>query len=178
MPDDLVIRVRDELDYVVFRLRGLLSLRSVARLREATVKWLLGKGSVLIDVSGVRASQAAMVTVFPTALSLAGGWPSARLILFGASPALGLMLDAERVAQTVPVAQDLPAARALLHQRPPQARRHRDLLRHISAPAAARHFVRDSCAIWSVPQDVTERAELVTTELVANAVQHAQAAVE
>jgi hypothetical protein len=76
--------------------------------------------------------------VFPIALGLAGGWPAARLVLFGANAALRAMLHAQRVPETVPVAEDLPAACALLHQRPTQARRHRDLLMHISAPAAAR----------------------------------------
>jgi anti-sigma regulatory factor (Ser/Thr protein kinase) len=174
MADDLVIRVRDEFDHVVLRLSGLLTLRSVSRLREVTVKWLQGTGCVLIDVSRVRVSKAAMVTVFPTALGLAGGWPAARLVLFGANAALRAMLDAERVPQTVPVAEDLPAACALLHQWPPQVRRHRDLLMHISAPAAARQFVRESCTIWSVPQAVGERAELVVNELVTNVVQHAR----
>lgn len=173
MPDDLVIRVRNELHYVILRLRGFLTLRSVPRLREATVKWLLGTGGVLIDVSRVRASQATMVTVFPTALGLAGGWPSARLVLFGASPTLCSMLHAEGVVQTVPLAPDLPAARTLLHQRPPQARRHRDFPMHTSAPAATRLFVRESCTLWSVPQDVGHRVELVASELVTNAVQHA-----
>ncbi len=83
MADDLVIRVRDELDHVVLRLSGFLTLRSVSRLREVTVEWLQGTGSVLIDVSRVRVSKAAMVTVFPTALGLAGGWPAARLVECG-----------------------------------------------------------------------------------------------
>lgn len=113
-----------------------------------------------------------MVTVFPTALSLAGGWPSARLVLFGANAAMHSMLTSTRIPDTVPLADDLSAARALLHQRPPHVRRHRDLPRHPAAPAAARQFVRDTCALWSVPEAVEERAELVTNELVTNAFQH------
>lgn len=172
MPDDLVIRARNELDYVLLRLRGHLTLRSVPRVREATVKSLLDTGRVLIDLSGLRTPHSAMVTVFPTALSLAGGWPSARLVLFGANAAVRLMLTCARIPDTVPLANDLPAARALLQQRPAHIRRHRDLPRHPAAPAAARLFIRDTCALWSVPPAVEESAELVTSELVTNTIQH------
>lgn len=172
VPDDVVIRVRNELDHVLLRLRGRLILRSVPRLREAMVKSLLGTGHVLIDLSGLCAPQAAMVTVFPTALSLAGGWPTARLVLFGANTAMRSMLTSTRVTDTVPLAEDLPAALALLQQRPPHVRRHRDLPRHPAAPAAARLFLRETCGVWAVPQPVEELAELVTSELVTNAIQH------
>jgi anti-sigma regulatory factor (Ser/Thr protein kinase)/ABC-type transporter Mla MlaB component len=172
--DDLIIRVRKELDHVTLTLRGRLTLRSVPEVREAAVKWLLGTGQVLIDVSRLRATQTAMVTVFPTALDLAGGWPSARLVLFGADATLQSMLKSTSVLDTVSLADDLPAARALLHRRPPRVRRHRDLPMHHAAPAAARLFVREACAAWSVPQETGELAELVANELVTNAVQHAQ----
>jgi anti-sigma regulatory factor (Ser/Thr protein kinase)/anti-anti-sigma regulatory factor len=172
--DDLTIRVRDELDHVVLVLRGRLTLRNASQVREATVKWLLGTGHVVIDVSRLRATQTAMLNVFPTALCLAGGWPTAQLVLFGADTTLRSLLDSTRVPETVPVAEDLPAALALLDQRPLHVRRHRDLPMHHAAPAAARQFVRETCAGWSVPRTVVELAELVCSELVTNAVQHAR----
>lgn len=55
VPDDVVIGVRPELDYVLLRLRGRLTLRSVPRVREATVKSLLRTGRVVIDLSHLRA---------------------------------------------------------------------------------------------------------------------------
>jgi anti-sigma regulatory factor (Ser/Thr protein kinase)/anti-anti-sigma regulatory factor len=174
MADELVIRVHDEVDHAVLRMRGRLSLRTMPRIRDAMVKRLQGTGRVLIDLSNVRASQSAMVTVFATASDLAGGWPSARLVLFGADPALRLMLNSARVPETVPVAADLLAARALLEQRPAQVRRHRDLPMHQAAAAAARAFVRETCLVWSVPDVVEDRAELVCSELVTNAVMHAR----
>ncbi|MBV8992385.1 MAG: ATP-binding protein, partial [Pseudonocardiales bacterium] len=78
-----------------------------------------------------------------------------------------------RIPTTVPLATDLPGARALLKQRPPQVRRHWDIPPHSAAPAAARRFVRETCAAWSLPQAVKELAELVSSELVTNAVKHA-----
>lgn len=59
MPGDLVVGVHKELDHVVLRLRGCLSLRNVPRVREAAVKSLLNAGGVLIDLSQLRSSQAA-----------------------------------------------------------------------------------------------------------------------
>lgn len=174
MLDDLMIRFREEPDYALLTLRGRLSLRSVPQVREAIVKQLLGTGRVLIDMSRLRATQTAMVTVFPAALDAAGGWPSARLVLFGADATLRLILRSTRVPDTVPLADDLPAARALLEQRPPHVRRHRDLPPDHAAPAAARLFVRETCAAWWVGRATGEIVELVSNELVTNAVQHAR----
>ena len=128
----------------------------------------------MIDLSHVRATQTALVSVFPTALDVAGGWPSARLVLAGADTTLHSMLKSIRVLDTMPLADDLVAARALLRRQPPRVRRYRDLPMHRVAPAAARGFVRETCAAWSVPKDTEELAELVATELVTNAVQHAR----
>ncbi|MBV9164470.1 MAG: ATP-binding protein [Pseudonocardiales bacterium] len=173
MSHDLMIGIREEPDHVILRLRGRLSLQNVPRVREATVKSLLGTGRVLIDLSRLRSSPTTFVTVFPAALAVAGGWPSARLVLFGANAAIRTTLLSARIPETVPLAADLPSARALLQQRPPQVRRHRDLPLHNTAPAAARLLVRESCALWSVPQTVREIAELISSELVSNAVEHA-----
>jgi anti-sigma regulatory factor (Ser/Thr protein kinase) len=141
--------------------------------RDAVVKSLLDTGRVMIDLSGLRCRRSALVTVFPTALAQAGGWPSARLVMFGATKALRPLLASAGAPDTVPLAEDLAAARALLEQRPAQLRRHCDLPLHISAPGAARMFVRETCALWSLPEVLTEWAELVSSELVTNAIEHA-----
>lgn len=173
LPAALAIEVREELDYVVLRLAGRLSLRTVPRVREITVKSLLGKGRVVIDVSRLRSSEAAFVAVFPAALAAAGGWPSARLVLFGAGVRLRSMLVSGRIGETVPLAADLASALAILEERPPQVRRHRDLPCHNAAPSAARMLAREVCDAWLLSQAVREVAELVCTELVTNAVEHA-----
>lgn len=174
MPRDLAIKIHKQVDHVVIELRGCLHLRTVPRVREAAAKSLLGTGRVLIDLSGLRSAQAAFVTVFPTALAFAGGWPCARLVLFGADAAMRSTLHSARIAETVPLAANLVCAHALLEQRPPQVRRHGDLPMHVTAPAAARQLVREACDAWSVPEPTREVAELVASELVSNAVDHAQ----
>jgi anti-sigma regulatory factor (Ser/Thr protein kinase) len=168
-----VVGVHEHLDHVRLRLRGCLSLRSVPRVREVTVKSLLGTSRVLIDLSRLRCTQPAFVTVFPTALATAGGWPSARLVLYRADGPMRSMLLATRIPDTVPLAADLASARALFDRRPPQVRRHRDLPMHNAAAGAARRFVRESCEIWAVDPAIREIAELLSSELVSNAVEHA-----
>jgi hypothetical protein len=71
------------------------------------------------------ANPGSLLAVFPTALAMAGGWPSARLVLCGTDAALQTMLVSSRITDTVLLAVDLASARALLDQRPPVVRRHR-----------------------------------------------------
>ncbi|MGH3821403.1 MAG: ATP-binding protein [Pseudonocardiaceae bacterium] len=172
MPDNLAIQVREESDHIVLRLSGRLSLRTIPRVRQITVKSLLSAGRVVINLSLLRSSQAAFVTVFPAALAAAGGWPSARLALFGAKAGLRSMLVSTRRIEMVPLAADLVSAVAVLEERPPQVCCHRDLPCHNTAPSAARMLVCEACHTWLLPSNIREIAELVATELVTNAVEH------
>ncbi|HJT02013.1 MAG TPA: ATP-binding protein [Pseudonocardiaceae bacterium] len=174
MQYEVAIDVHKELDYVLLRLRGRLSLRGNARVRESIVKAALNGARVLVDVSNLRCTQNHYLRVFPAALAAAGGWPSVRLVLFGAGAALRSALAAARIPATVPLAADFVSARALVEHRPPLVRRHRDLPMDPSAAAAGRQLVRDACADWSLPHECRETAELVATELVTNAVEHAR----
>jgi anti-sigma regulatory factor (Ser/Thr protein kinase) len=178
MPEELVVKVHEAPGYIVLRLSGQLSRQTAPLLREAAVKSLLGSGRVVIDVSQLRAPQASFVTIFPTALAAAGGWPSARLVLFGADTPLHAMLVSTRTTETVPLAADMVSALAILEQPPPEIRRHRSLPMHCTAASAARLFVRDACDAWLVPVAIREIAELVSSELVSNAVEHAHSTSE
>jgi hypothetical protein len=168
-----MVTVDKRCDHVAVRLDGRLTLQDIPRVREAAVKSLLNTGRVVIDLSDMHCRHAAFVTVFPTALTLAGGWPAARLVIFGATEELRLLLVNAGVLKTVPLADDLTAARALLEQRPAQLRRHCDLAPHPGAPAIARLFARQTCTLWSLPQTLEQITELVSSELVTNALHHA-----
>ena len=113
MSGGLVIDVEDEADYVVVRVCGRLSLRTIPRVREAAIKALLGAGRVVVDLSCLRCSQSVFLAVFPTALAMAGGWPSVRLVLCGADATLQTMLVSSRITDTVLLAVNLASARAL-----------------------------------------------------------------
>jgi anti-sigma regulatory factor (Ser/Thr protein kinase) len=166
--------IHDGLDCVVLRLRGRLSLHSIARVRQFIVKYLLDNNRVLIDLSRLRCPQHSFLTIFPAALTAAGGWPSARLVLFGANAALRSALASARLTETVPLAIDFATARVLLDRRPSLVRRHRDLPVDASAAAAGRTLVREAYMAWLLPRDICEAAELLANELVSNAVEHAQ----
>ncbi|MGH3874819.1 MAG: ATP-binding protein [Pseudonocardiaceae bacterium] len=173
MPEGLAIEVREEFNHVMVRLTGQLSLRTIPRVRQITTKSLLGAGRVIINVTGLYSFKAAFVTVFPAALDASGGWPSARLVLFGADARLRSMLVSGRIADMVPLAADLASAVEILEVRPPQVRCHRDLPFCNTAPSVARMLVRTACDAWLLPSTAREIAELACTELVTNAVEHA-----
>jgi hypothetical protein len=135
-------------------------------------KALADTGRVLVDVSGLRVTWPPAVQLFPSVLAGAGGWPQARLVLFGPDAGLVRALAALPVSATVPVAPDEITARRLLDQRPRVAERHLDLEQPRPSPRWARAFVRAACADWQLDQ-IRDDATIVVSELVTNAVLHA-----
>jgi hypothetical protein len=105
-------------------------------------------------------------------LAGAGGWPRARLVLFGAGADLARTFTALRVTTTVSVTADETPARALLYRRPPAVARPLDRERESLSPRRAARFVESACVDWQVDL-IREDAVVVASELVANAVQHA-----
>jgi hypothetical protein len=96
----------------VLAVSGELSLRSSGLVSGAVAKALADSGRVLVDVSGLRVTWPLAVQVFPSVLVGLGGWPGARLMLFGADAGLARSLAALRVSATVPVALDEATAPA------------------------------------------------------------------
>jgi anti-sigma regulatory factor (Ser/Thr protein kinase) len=171
--DDLAVEVIDGPDGAVVTLSGPLSLRTVPRINGGLGKALVDRGSVLVNLAGLQLEWAPAVTVFATVLGYAGGWPTARMVLFGADRELAAALARSRVTQTVPLAADLPAASQRVHRRPERVRRRLDLSAEPTAARAARALVRQACADWEIPIDTENAAALVVSELAANAAVHA-----
>src|SRR5919107_6309503 len=119
--------VRRDAESCVLRLAGELSLRSAGTVCAAVTKALLEVDRVLIDVSRLRLTWTPAVQVFPSTLAAMGGWPWARLVLFGADPALAASLGQLGVTSAVPLAADEPEARQLVERRPPTVFRYLDL---------------------------------------------------
>jgi hypothetical protein len=65
---------------------------------------LLNHGRVMVDLSRLQVGWIPALQVFPTVLASAGGWPSARLVLFGANQQMATSLHRVRVPTTVPLA--------------------------------------------------------------------------
>jgi ABC-type transporter Mla MlaB component len=112
MDDVVEVAVQPQGGYVVARLSGQLSLQTVVAARQALVE-LLGKaGCVVADLSGLGLRDPECVAVFSAAVRLAGGWPRAKLALFGAAPRMLAQLRRLGVGDAVPVADGLDGALA------------------------------------------------------------------
>src|SRR3954447_17587025 len=92
LPGAVVAREIDEA--VVLVVTGELGLRDVPLVRRSLEKVLADRGRVLVDLSGMTVGWRPAVDVFPLALAMSGGWPAARLVLFGAGPATATVLRA------------------------------------------------------------------------------------
>jgi anti-sigma regulatory factor (Ser/Thr protein kinase) len=171
--NELAVRlVRDDA-HDVLCLRGPLSLATIVAAREALGKLLADRGRVVVDLSELRLEWQPAVQVFPAALATAGGWPAARLVLCAARPELALALRVGRVTDTVPLVAGPGEVSSALLVRPRRVSRHVDLPCHPGSPGGARSFVRELCADWEI-QELLEPGEIVVTELVSNAVEHAR----
>lgn len=172
MPDDeLECRVEERDGAVVVTASGLLSLRGSVHLRQALDKPLMDRGRVVADVSALRIVWPAAAAVFPTALSAAGGWPAARLVLACSDPARREVLRSARTGEWVPVAPDLGAALRALDVRPARVLRTTALVSTLRAAQHVRALVAQACADWELPGH-QEAATSVASELATNAFVH------
>ncbi|HEY6422408.1 MAG TPA: hypothetical protein VIY28_04000 [Pseudonocardiaceae bacterium] len=84
--------------------------------------------------------------VFAAALETAGGWPRARLVLYGGEPVLVRALDSLRVTDTVSHAGTLAEALAKIDSRPPRVRRRITLEPRPDSVRRARVALDEACA--------------------------------
>ena len=174
MDKELALYVADGPDGAVVALSGPLSLRTVPEISGELGKALVNRGCVLVDLSGLRLEWEPGVAVFGTVLEHAGGWPVARMVLFGADGQLAAALARSRVTQAVPLVADLLEALQRVQRRPERVRRFRDLPPEPGAPSVARAMVHQACVDWEIPIEREAAATLVVSELAANAVVHAE----
>ncbi len=173
MDDWLHVTVERTPTPALVRLVGTLSLRTSACAAAALLKVLRDAGSAVVDLSGLRSSWDSGVLVFPTVLEECGGWPEARLALFGAGPGLARALRRSRVAEFVPLAAGREEAETRLARRPDIVRVHSVLPAAPTTPAQARALLRRVVAAWGLEEHICRTAVLVLDELISNAVEHA-----
>lgn len=176
MSAPLSVEVERTPEYALLRLDGELALRDVPAARTTLVKLLLDASTVLVDLAGLRLTRPMYVQLFGAALDNAGGWPRAKLALFGADAELADALKASRVGETISVSDSVEDAKRSVGQRPHLVRLRCELDATLAAPRHARAFLRDACHLWEVGPELTDAGLLVVSELVSNAVQHAQTA--
>ena len=161
---------------LVATLRGPLSTTTTGPLVEQLCGLLRAHDGVVLDVAAVALTHTGAVHAFAEALYRAGEWPDVRLALAAPDPTMAALLVSSRVAQRVPVHADVPAALAHLDERPDLVRAFWHFTVDSRAPGDARGHVRRVCRRWDIGEDTREAAEIVVTELVTNAVEHAGSA--
>jgi hypothetical protein len=146
--------------YAVMQLTGELSLQSVETVRGALVGLLNDVGCVVADLSGLGLSQPTSLLVFPAALAEAGGWPRARLGLFGADAEVLGHLQSQGVCDAVAVADELDSVLMATTRRP-----HRTWAPPHQAEGEAIDERTIMCRVLTGAQSATEVALFVREQL-------------
>lgn len=160
-------------DVALVRISGELGSEGGRRLLTELESVLRSRPRVVADVSGVVLTHSASVHAFADALERAGGWPAVALVLVAPAPTLAALLEHSHVSRRVPTFDDLPTGLARVDERPELVRAWWHFEVDPRAPREARSYVRRVCSDWAIDDDACEAAEIVVTELVTNAVEHA-----
>jgi anti-anti-sigma factor len=173
----------------VLALQGGLDRRTAPRLQRVLRKRLAEQPvAVVCDLSGLDTLDPECAGLFTVAAHHpSSSWPDTPLLLCGARPVVAEALARLGVPRFVPVYASLDEAVVDAGRRPPYLRDELRLPPSPAAPAIARRFVRDTCRTWRLLLDdhdaaaaraaageLVERAELLASELVTNALVHAR----
>lgn len=154
---------------------GRMTASAVPALRDGLVKLLSDGVPVLLDVADLHVDWAPALEVFASAATAVGGWPLARLVLFGADERVTERLRAGRVPDSVPLARTADDAAALVGVRPVRVSCGIVLAPAPLSALRAREALTDACHRWGIPE--RQDAATVVDELVTNAVEHAGTAI-
>jgi anti-sigma regulatory factor (Ser/Thr protein kinase)/ABC-type transporter Mla MlaB component len=158
---------------VLLRMAGRLDLTTVVDLRTSLDKLLAQQpAAIVVDLSEVTVADDLALTAFTAFARAAAGWPGCPVLLSASTAHPRAMLDRMAVSRTLPVYSDPAEALAAADAMPAPRRYHRQLPATPAAAASARQVVAEACRAWGLAQ-LAGDAELVATELVANAVRHA-----
>jgi anti-anti-sigma factor len=175
----------------VLALYGRLDRLTAPRLQRVLRKRLAEQPTAVVcDLSGLDTLDPDCAGLFTVAAHHpSSSWPDTPLLLCGARPAVAAALARLGVPRFVPVHPNLDQAVADAGRRPPYLRDELRLPPSPAAPATARRFVRETCQTWrlllledddddprarTAAQELVERAELLASELVTNALIHAR----
>jgi len=159
---------------LLVRVCGTLDRSTAPPLRAVLLKSLAQHpDAVLVDLAMMILGDSLALSVFPAVARQAARWPSIPVVFCAPSPAVAAALDAPAYRGLV-VHPSVTAATAALSRGqgiPPSISD--DLLPVRGAAGHARNLATDACVRWELPGLVWP-ASLVASELVSNAVQHAQ----
>lgn len=167
------LSTRSVAQYRVLSLGGTLSAGDAGAVRRQLADLLVGgtDDMVICDLSKVTSAdpQALMALVTHHGLD---GTPGPVVCVVGARGEVARTLDDVGIRGLLPVAPTVASAVELARSRPPRLSAVRAIEAGSTAPRLARRFAQEVCAAWGL-EGIVEDVELVVTELVANAVEHA-----
>jgi anti-sigma regulatory factor (Ser/Thr protein kinase) len=168
---DLTCTVECEYPVAVIHIDGWLDPGGVPDLRACVRDCLAAEPDVIVlEVADLSVAADECVAVFAVLSCQAMTWPGTTLVFACASPAL--VAAVAREGTDIASYPSVDAARDRVDPDEPRYRLREALpASPVAAPVARRQLGR-ACRSWSV-QELLEPAELVATELVANAVRHA-----
>jgi anti-sigma regulatory factor (Ser/Thr protein kinase)/anti-anti-sigma regulatory factor len=163
----------------VVTLTGSIDLFSVAGIQRALVKDLSEEPFALIcDLAGVDTLDPVCASVFATVANHPSSrWPATGFLLCGAQPPVAEVLGVLTVPHFLQLYASLQDALDAAVARPPSLRDELVLAPIPTAAATARAFVRDVLGYWQLglaDAMVVDRAVLLASELVTNAIVHAR----
>jgi anti-anti-sigma regulatory factor/anti-sigma regulatory factor (Ser/Thr protein kinase) len=163
----------------VVTLTGSIDLSSVSQIQRALLKDLSEEPfAVICDLAEVNTLDPVCATVFATVANHPSSrWPATSFLLCCAQPPVAEILGLLTVPHFLQLYASLQDALDAAVARPPSLRDELVLAPIRTAPATARAFVRDVLGYWQLAlPDTTlvDRAVLVASELVTNAVVHAR----
>jgi len=170
---DLSCRVIRQFPVALVRVAGMLSVDTAPTVRSTLLRCLSNQPElIVVDVSTMEIDDDTVLSVLPSMARHAAAWPGAALVLGGPDPTLAAALDRMAVRRSVPVYPTVEQALASRADRVPRRRARQMLMPVPRSLVKARSLVKRACAGWNVAT-ASDRAQIVTTELVANAVRHA-----
>ncbi len=159
---------------LVMRPVGELTPKTYERLRDGLLKYAAEEpAAIIVDLAGMRATTASLLTVFLTVRDRISDWPGVPLALATARPPLRTLLDVSAVPQFVPTYHSVSDA---LQDIDAASHRHRRQVQLPCDPASARlarRLVELTCHQWGIPGPAPA-AVVVASELTDNMVYHAR----
>jgi anti-anti-sigma regulatory factor len=170
---DLSCHVERHAPVALVRLAGKLTVDTAPAVRATLLRCLSSQPELIVlDVSTLETDDDVALSVLPSMARHAAAWPGASLVLSAPGPQLSAALERMAVCPSVPVYSTVEQALASRDNQVPRRRASQMLKPVPRSLVKARTLVKRACSGWKV-DTVTDRAQIVTTELVANALRHA-----
>jgi anti-anti-sigma regulatory factor len=170
--------LESDLPVAVIRLTGQLDVDTAPDARLALHSGLAAQpAAVLVDLSGLTAADDVVLTAFSAFAKQAAAWPGCPVALCAPTAEVATALDRMAVSRSMRVYPERARAMADFYAVPPPRRYWRRLPSSPAAAALARSTVVAACRAWRL-EHLSDRAELIVTELVSNAIVHAKTEME